>query len=541
MTENNESINVVKIGAVSLPAAIAAFISFIGFVIIIEWTFGIKIVAHLSPTDSSMKVNTAVVFLLFGLSLLFNQSASDLARKSAKALAFGGLIIAALTLSQYIFGINLGIDELLFRDNPHADITSSPGRMSPLVALNFLLTGASLLFWRYETKKNNRPSEYLGLAAIVIPFIVTLGYLFSATSLYSFTTVTGVALITAILFIILQIGILAVYNQQGLATILLSDTRGGVVLRFLLPSSLGGLILFDWLIWRASRAGFFSENLVVPLGTIISGTVIAILIWRSAKLLYYADIKEKQSFEKLQTAYQAAEEANRSKDEFISIVSHELRTPLNAILGWMQIIKLDSSEENMRCALEVVKRQSENQLRLVEDLLDTSRVISGKMRLELETLQIESIIAEAIDSIRPAADAKNIELILETKLELKNTRGDKARLLQVFWNLLSNSVKFTPNGGVVKIELRQEAAIIKINISDTGEGIEADLLPFVFDRFRQSENSNSRRTGGLGLGLSLVKNIIELHGGSIKAQSDGIGKGATFTIYLPHSEKIQAG
>lgn len=444
-----------------------------------------------------------------------------------------GLIIAGLTLSQYIFGINLRIDQLLFYDHPNPDITSHPGRMSPLVAFNFLLIGASLLLWRKFTKNNKRPSEYFALAAIIIPFIVTLGYLFSASSLYSFTSVTGVALITAILFLILLVGILAVHSEHGSTTILLSNTRGGLVLRFLLPTTLAALILFDWLVWKASRAGLFAENLIVPLGTIVSGTVIAGLIWRSAKLLYRADLKEKKSYQELQTAYQTAEEANRSKDEFISTVSHELRTPLNAILGWMAILKLDSSEENMRRAIKVVKRQSENQLKLVEDLLDHSRIISGKMKLEIAPLEIKSIIAEAIEIINPATTAKNIKVIFEADSEIKTIQGDKARLLQVFWNLLSNSVKFTPPEGIVKIQLIQEVINIKVIISDTGDGIEADLLPFIFERFRQAENSNSPRKAGLGLGLSLVRNIIELHGGNITATSDGIGKGSSFVVSLP--------
>ncbi len=537
MKSDYQTIDVVRIGNVNVPLVIGAFVAFAALTIICEWLFGIKLLAHFSPTDSSMKINSAIVFFVFGSSLLLHQSDNFYSRAVVKFLTGFGMLIAALTLAQYVFGVDLGIDELVFKDHPNPDITSSPGRMSPLVAFNFLLTGTALLLWRKTGKNNNRPSEYFSLAALFIPVMVVIGYIFSAASLYSFTNVTGVALLTAVLFLILLSGILAVHNERGFTTILLSATRGGIVLRFLLPSSLLTLVLFYWVSVLSARAGLISENMVVPLGLLASGAVISFLIWRSAKLLYDADIKENQTFAKLQAAYQTAEDANRAKDEFISVVSHELRTPLNSILGWIRIIKTNPSEAHIRRAFEVISRQSENQLQLVEDLLDTSRIISGKMRLEIKPLEIEKVIAEAVETVRPAADSKNINLIIEQTDALKTVSGDRDRLQQVFWNLLSNAVKFTPKGGVIHIKLSPEDdSNIKIEITDTGEGIEKDFLPHVFERFRQSDNSPSRRSGGLGLGLSLVRNIIELHGGNVTAHSDGHGKGATFTIRLPIRE-----
>lgn len=536
MKNDNPKINVVRIRGLNLPLAIGVFVSLVALVIICEWTFGIKIVARLSPTDSSMKINSAIVFFLFGLSLILHQSRKIVVRVIVKFLIGSGMMIAALTLSQYVFGFNLGIDELVFKDNPNADITSSPGRMSPLVAFNFLLTGMALLLWKITGKNNNRPSEYFAPVALFVPVMAIIGYIFSAASLYSFTNVTGVALITAILFLFLLSGILAVHNEGGFATILLSHTRGGLVLRFLLPSSLLTLVLLYWLSVNSARAGLISENLVVPLGLLGSGAVISFLIWRSARLLYDADLKEKQTFVELQAAHKAAEEANRAKDEFISIVSHELRTPLNSILGWIRIIKTNPSEQHIERAFEVISRQSENQLQLIEDLLDTSRIITGKMRLEINPVKIENVIAESIETIRPAAEAKNINLIFNKPDEPRTIAGDADRLQQVFWNLLSNAVKFTPKDGEIKIESAPADSNIEIRITDTGEGIAADFLPFIFERFRQSNNSPSHRSGGLGLGLSLARTIVELHGGEVAAKSDGRGRGSTFTIRLPIKE-----
>src|SRR5215204_5634565 len=295
MKNDSQTINPVCVSGISVPLAIGVFVAFVALVIICEWLTGVKILARFSPTDSSMKFNSATVFLAFGLSLIFNNSENYRAQKAANVLTAFGMMVAVFTLSQYVFGVNLGIDEFVVRDNPNPIITSSPGRMSPFVAFNFILTGAALLLWRKTGKNNYRPSEYFALAAHFTPVIAITGYIFSATSLYSFTTVTGIALFTAILFLILLTGILAVESERGFTTILLSRTRGGLVLRFLLPSSLITLILLYWLSVRAARTGFISEDLVVPLGILTSGAVIAFLIWRSAILLYDSDIKEKQT------------------------------------------------------------------------------------------------------------------------------------------------------------------------------------------------------------------------------------------------------
>lgn len=536
MKEEFETINAVRLRGVSVSLIVGCAVSFVALIIISEWTLGVKIIANFSPTDSSMKFNTSVIFLMFGLSLIFHQLKNANFHRVAAAMTIFGMIVAALTLSQYMTGVNLGIDEIIFRDNPSPDITSSPGRMSPLVAVNFLLSGAALLLFRMTTGRQSRPSDYFAVLGLFVPVIVALGYLFSASPLYSFRTVTGVALFSAILFIILLTGVLAVRSERSIAAVFLSATSGGQLMRFLLPSSVLTLILLYWLSVQAARGGYISEEMVVPLGLIACGTVITFLIWRTAKLLYDVEQRQMQTLAELQMAYQTAEEANRAKDEFISVVSHELRTPLSSILGWLQIMRKNPTEENIRRGLEVVKRQSETQLQLVEDLLDTSRMITGKMRLEIEALNLENVIAESIETVRPAAEAKNISLVFEKQPDLKPLFGDADRLLQVFWNVLSNAVKFTPNDGAIVIGVHQKESNVEVKISDTGEGIDAELLPFVFERFRQSSHSTSRRSGGLGLGLALVRSIIELHGGKVTAASEGSGKGATFTIRLPLRE-----
>jgi len=227
-----------------------------------------------------------------------------------------------------------------------------------------------------------------------------------------------------------------------------------------------------------------------------------------------------------------AERAARLKDEFLATLSHELRTPLNAVIGWSQILKRDLTDPDKVRAVEVIERNGRLQAQLITDLLDISRVISGKMRLDIRPVALQSVIDAAVDSIMPAADAKGVR-IEQTLEKVPAMPGDSARLQQVVWNLLSNGVKFTSRGGLVRVTLARAGALVEIRVSDTGEGIPADFVPHIFQRFRQADASVSRAHGGLGLGLALVKELVEFHGGTVRAASEGVGKGSTFVIQLP--------
>ena len=241
-----------------------------------------------------------------------------------------------------------------------------------------------------------------------------------------------------------------------------------------------------------------------------------------------------------QDARRQAEEASRLKDEFLATVSHELRTPLNAILGWSQmLISSKFSEADTRRAVETIYRNAKSQAQLIEDILDVSRIITGKLRIETEPTMLAPIIQTAIETLRPSIEAKNIKLQLLLEFETKPVLADSDRMLQVFWNLISNAVKFTPENGRVGVELENVNRQIKITVSDTGQGIEPEFLPFVFDRFRQADGTSTRTHGGLGLGLSIVRHIVELHGGTVEVVSAGAGAGAAFTVYLPVWETPQ--
>jgi PAS domain S-box-containing protein len=233
-------------------------------------------------------------------------------------------------------------------------------------------------------------------------------------------------------------------------------------------------------------------------------------------------------------ARREAERANRIKDEFLATVSHELRTPLNAMLGWAHILARRGEDAALlKEGLSVIERNARAQAQLIADLLDMSRIVSGKLRLEMESVDLHEVLRAAVETVRPAAQAKNIQVSVALEPRVGPVQGDPQRLQQVVWNLLSNAVKFTPADGAVQAVVSREGATAQLRVTDSGQGIPADLLPHVFDRFRQADSSTTRRHGGLGLGLSIVKQLVGLHGGTVRAHSAGPGRGATFVIQLP--------
>ena len=245
-------------------------------------------------------------------------------------------------------------------------------------------------------------------------------------------------------------------------------------------------------------------------------------------------IEHARLYEVEQQARRQAEEANRMKDEFLALVSHELRSPLNAMLGYAAMLRRrDLDARKAEQAVEIIERSGKAQARLIDDLLDTARIIGGKLRLFVGPVNLVSVIGESVQTIQPAADAKGVSLRTDMPEKIGQITGDPARLQQVVWNLLSNAVKFTPQGGSVEVRLKRADPYIRITVSDTGKGISPDFMPYVFDRFQQADASSAKRYGGLGLGLALVKYLVELHGGTIKAASAGEGQGATFTVTLP--------
>jgi PAS domain S-box-containing protein len=239
-------------------------------------------------------------------------------------------------------------------------------------------------------------------------------------------------------------------------------------------------------------------------------------------------------------AREAAEHVSRMKDEFLATLSHELRTPLNAILGWAQVLNRGSLDpEDSRQGLEAIERNARSQTQMIEDLLDMSRIISGKVRLDVQTTMLADVAVQAIQSVRPSAEVKGIRLLTVLDPYAGPVMGDPGRLQQVIWNLLTNAIKFTPKGGKIQVVLERVNSHLELSVTDDGDGIDPSFLPHVFERFRQADASTTRRYGGLGLGLNIVKQLVELHGGSVRVKSQGKGHGSTFTVSLPVAASLQ--
>ncbi|HVL58972.1 MAG TPA: PAS domain-containing sensor histidine kinase, partial [Burkholderiaceae bacterium] len=229
-----------------------------------------------------------------------------------------------------------------------------------------------------------------------------------------------------------------------------------------------------------------------------------------------------------------AERIGRLKDEFLATLSHELRTPLHAILGWSQLLQRSSFDaDQIRTGLQTIERNARAQSQIIDDLLDMSRIVSGKIRLDVQSVQLPALIEAAVDAVRPAADARGVRIQVTLDPLAGPVKGDPNRLQQVVWNLLTNAVKFTPRGGRVQVILERVNSHVEIVVSDTGQGIKPEFLPHLFERFRQADASTTRQHAGLGLGLSIVRHLVELHGGTVRAKSPGEGKGATFSVMLP--------
>ena len=237
----------------------------------------------------------------------------------------------------------------------------------------------------------------------------------------------------------------------------------------------------------------------------------------------------------------SAEQANRLKDEFLATLSHELRTPLNAIVGWIQLLRsgtLDTA--GTQRAIETIERNTKAQIQLIEDVLEVSRIITGKVRLSLRPVDLAAVVRSAVETVQPGAEAKGVQLQWLAGVDAATVSGDPDRLQQVVWNLLTNAIKFTPRGGWVRVALESAGSSLRIVVEDSGQGIGSDFLPYVFDRFRQADASTTRVHGGLGLGLAIVRHIVELHGGTVRAESQGTGQGATFIVNLPVAGMLDA-
>ena len=294
---------------------------------------------------------------------------------------------------------------------------------------------------------------------------------------------------------------------------------------------LGGRV---WTIRWVSRREGYGVAMLSAAGTFLGGMIIAVLLFSLIRVQMRAREQAEATTERLRTSEAALQRANVAKDEFLATLSHELRTPMTAIMGWSQMLgeeeELDDPTRAM--AIDAIRKSANVQAQLIDDLLDVSRITAGKMMIEPEPVELAHVVQAAIDTVRSAAEAKKVALSSQIATGLW-ANGDERRLQQIVWNLLTNAVKFTPEGGSVFVELREETTTAVIDVRDTGQGIDPAFMPHIFERFRQADSSTTRPHMGLGLGLAIVRHLVELHGGTISAESKGEGRGSTFRVRLP--------
>jgi PAS domain S-box-containing protein len=292
--------------------------------------------------------------------------------------------------------------------------------------------------------------------------------------------------------------------------------------------------VYGGLFFGHPEAGVFTERMARIVEGLAAQAAVAMDNARLFDAVERARAEAETAAAEKERLYRQAQESSRLKDEFLATVSHELRTPLTAILGWAHMLRSEQiSKDSASKALETIERSARAQGQLIEDLLDVSRIITGKLRIDMRPLDPNSFIEAAIEAVRPAAEAKDVRVQKIMDTGSVTVTGDPVRLQQVVWNLLSNAIKFTPRGGRVQVRLERVNSHVEIAVSDTGAGVAPEFLPYVFDRFRQADQRTTRQHGGMGLGLSIVRHLVELHGGTVRAESAGLGEGSTFTVLLP--------
>ena len=527
---------------VRIGAKTAAVIAMsVGVLVLLGWTTDTAVLKGAIRDVVTMKANTAVCVLLAGFSLfLYTKDLSSRWLRDARTTS--AAIVAAVglaTMSEHAVGWNLGIDELLFTEMPNAAATMSPGRMGPPAAMSLLLLGLALVILR---GKRPRPliAQWLAVATVFIAVAGILGHLYGAEQLYALSHISGVALTTSVTMLVLALGVLSARPETGLTKLFVQELPGGAVLRRVILPSTALLVVLGALSTIAQERQWADAELAAALVVVVLMMYLLLVGSHHARVLNMvaqgrevAERERERLLESERAARTEAERAVRAKDEFLTTISHELRTPLSGILGWTQVLQRADAPDIRRQALDAIERGARAQAQLIDDLLDVSSVVAGKLRLDVATLAVGPLVEEAISTLAPAAEAKSLTVQRVIDPRAGPVKGDGARLQQVFWNLLANAIKFTSKGGKVQVVVERVESSVVVTVSDNGIGIAPAFLPNVFDRFRQQDGSAARKYGGLGLGLAIVKHIVDLHGGSVAAQSDGAGKGATFSVRLP--------
>ena len=532
----------------------------IGAIVLAGWALGIPTLRRFVTGFVSMNPVTACCLIAAGISLaLLRDSQAGKARKRlGQLLAATIAFIGAAKLFALAASSSLPIDQWLFTTQLN-DASEPPSRIALRAAISLLLAGTALLLLDFQTRRRGRrPTEFLSTIVAVIAALALFAYCYGLFVYYKTPTFVPMSFPGSIAFLALAAGILLARPDRGAMAFVTSDTTGGFLARLLLPLGLLLPILLGALRIGGENAGWYSTRIGV--GLFATGFIVLFLgtVWWTARLLFRSDTERKEAEEHVRrmnaeleqrVAERTAElsrvneelrQASRAKDDFLAALSHELRTPLTPVLMSASVMERDTSlDPEQREQLGMMRRNVELEARLIDDLLDLTRITRGKLELHRRAADIHSLLAHTEQIIRSDAQGRDVQVRLEFEARDHVVVADGARLHQVFWNMVKNAIKFTPAGGEVLVRTTNCGDNrICIEVSDTGAGIEAAFLPAVFTAFSQGDRQAGGATSGLGLGMSISKAIVELHGGTITARSDGRGKGATFTVELATDSSV---
>ena len=531
-------------------------------VVLLGWTFGVPSMRRFVSGFVSMNPVTACCLIAAGISLcLLRDSHPGKARKLlGQILAALVAAVGAAKLITVASGSASPLDQWLFAAQL-TDPTEPRSRIAFRAAISLVLAGSALLLLNFETRRGRRPAEFLATIIAIIAALALFAYCYGLFVYYKTDDFVPMSLPGSIAFLALAAGILLARPDRGAMAFVTSDTTGGFLARLLLPLGLIVPILLGALRIGGENAGWYSTRIGV--GLFATGFIVLFLatVWWTARLLFRSDTERKRAEEHVRkvnaelerrVADRTAElsrvndelrQANRAKDDFLAALSHELRTPLTPVLMSAAMMEVDTTlDPQQREQLAMMRRNVELEARLIDDLLDLTRITRGKLELHRNTADIHSLIQHTEQMVRSDAHAKGVALHLKLEARDHMLIGDAARLHQVLWNMLKNAIKFTPAGGEVIVRTTNSADNrIRIEVCDTGVGIDPTFLPSIFQPFSQGDRQSAGATSGLGLGMSIAKTVVELHGGSISAHSDGLGQGSTFAVELATDSSVTAG
>lgn len=512
--------------AVSVATGVYAIAG--GIVALTGWALDLPRLTDWINDGIAIFPNTAICAVIGGLALV--GLALGLESRAGilvvRALAMCMALVGVLTLLEHIADVNLGIDTLIFNKPWGQRASMAPMRMGPPASTSFTLLGWAI--WLATSHSQwRRFGSQLALLVVSITLLSLTGYSFGADQLFGIARLTGIAFQTSTILAALSVGLMTSIPEHGIVAALRRDDAGGTVLRRLIVAIIIVPLVLGWLRLVGQQAGFYDLAFGIAVRTVVEIILLFGLLWWTAN-----DIS-KQS-QALRAAEEAARQADRHKDEFLATLAHELRNPLAPIGNALQLLRhTDHDPAVTRQAQDTLQRQFAKMVRLVDDLLDIGRITRDKLELRKSRTELKPVILQAIETTRALPEGAGHDLQVALPTEPIWLDADPVRLSQVFSNLLTNACKFSDAGGTVSIAAARQGDAAVVTVEDFGIGIEPDKRESIFEMFEQVDKSLERTRSGLGIGLTLVKRLVELHGGSIAAHSEGLDRGSQFVVRLP--------